>query len=79
MASKPVFVPGSRHEEMFVAEEFVEDVEPVDDTVEYVEVETDEDVIYAPENEEGVEYIEEVDDPYFDAEEAAYQAEQYEE
>ena len=79
LASKPVFVPGSRHEEMFVAEEFVEDVEPVADTVEYVEVETDEDIIYAPENEEGVEYIEEVDDPYFDAEEAAYQAEQYEE
>lgn len=81
LAKKPVYEPGSKYDEMFIAED------------DYVEVNTDSesaDVIYEPEldvdyaNEQ--EFVEEtedmeteyVDNPFFDAEEAQYQKEQAE-
>lgn len=76
LANKPIYEPGPKHDEMFVSEadvdeaEYIEYVEDINQPVEYVES----DVIYEPE-EDIIEYIEE-DDPYFDAEEAEYQAEQ---
>lgn len=58
MASKPIYEPGAKYDEMFV-----------DETV-YAPAQTDPEI---GNYEYGYEYTE--DDPYFDAEEAAYQAE----
>jgi len=82
LANKPEYQPGSRHDEMFVAEEYIEDGAPV----EYVEeeiicVDEEDNVVECPEDfeyEDGTEYVHQeiANNPYFDAEEAAYQAEQ---
>lgn len=80
LAAKPEYQPGSKYDEMFVADENAEIISPVE--YEYVE----EDTVYMPEvpeeTAETVEYVEtETEfqpDPFFDEEEAAYQAEQAE-
>ena len=72
LANKPIYEPGSKYDEMFVSEDDVEYVDEFGQPIEYV----DQEIIYEdqPEDEEITEYTEE--DPYFDAEEAEYQAEQ---
>ncbi len=78
LAAKPAYQPGSKYDEMFVADEGGEIISPVN-TVDYVEEEV---VVSVPAQEEKdtVEYVEEdsvhENDPFFDEEEAAYQAEQ---
>ena len=74
LAKKPIYEPGPKHDEMFVADEnYVGDGL----TVEYV----DEDVIYAPENQEVVEHAEyiENENALYDTAETEYQEEYYEE
>ena len=73
LANKPEYQPGSKYDEMFVADEGGEIVSPA--VVEYVE----DDIVYVPQEQDMPEYVEEnvqIQDPYFDEEEAAYQAEQ---
>ena len=75
LASKPEYQPGSKYDEMFIADEGGEIISPTD--VEYVE----DDIIYMPQEQNMPEYVEEnvqIQNPYFDEEEAAYQAEQSE-
>ena len=75
LASKPEFQPGSKYDEMFVPDEGGEIISPMP-VDEYVE----NDVVYAPEEENVLGHVEEDEaqntDSYFDEEEAAYQAEQ---
>ena len=76
LASKPEYQPGSKYDEMFVADENAETTDFADE-VEYVE----QDVVYEQEMPQEVtaEYVEteyQPDDMFFDEEEAAYQAEQ---
>jgi len=73
LSNKPEYQPGSKYDEMFVADEGGEIVSPMN--VEYAE----DDIVYMPQEQEMPEYVEEnvqIQDPYFDEEEAAYQAEQ---
>lgn len=80
LARKPEYQPGSKYDEMFVADEDVEIINPVE--YEYVE----ENTVYAPEEPQGENIVEDIDetgmnaqpDTFFDEEEAAYQAEQAE-
>ena len=75
LANKPEYQPGSKYDEMFIADEGSEIVSPV--AVEYVE----DDIVYMQQEQDMPEYVEEnvqIQDPYFDEEEAAYQAEQAE-
>ena len=70
LAKKPIYEPGSKHDEMFVAaDEYVGDGLPADDeeSVEYVE----EDIMYAPETEEVIEHVE-YEEPSFDDETMEY-------
>ena len=78
LARKPEYKPGSKYDEMFVADEDAEIINPVE--YEYVE----ENTVYMPEEPQGENIVEDVDetsvnvqpDSFFDEEEAAYQAEQ---
>lgn len=74
LAAKPAFQPGSRYDEMFIAEEDT----PVDDS--YIEYVDEEEPQYMPDtDEELMEYEYTMDDdiqnPLYDAEEMEYQAE----
>ena len=78
LARKPEYQPGSKYDEMFVADEGAEIINPVE--YEYVE----ENTVYMPEEPQSENIVEDVDetgmnaqpDSFFDEEEAAYQAEQ---
>ena len=80
LARKPEYQPGSKYDEMFVADEDAEIINPVE--YEYIE----ENTVYAPEEPQGENIVEDIDetgmnaqpDIFFDEEEAAYQAEQAE-
>lgn len=80
LARKPEYQPGSKYDEMFVADEDAEIINPVE--YEYIE----ENTVYAPEEPQGENIVEDIDetgmnaqpDTFFDEEEAAYQAEQAE-
>jgi len=71
LAAKPAFQPGSKYDEMFITGEDA----PADDSfIEYA----DEEPQYIPDDNEELleyEYVDDVSDPYYDAEEMEYQAE----
>ena len=90
LAKKPVFEPGAKHDEMFVAEEdeYVEQ-EPevvVTETTEYVEYESapeyEQELVYEPEPVQETEVVDDEyygeENPFYDEEEEQYQLEQAE-